>query len=194
MNSLETAVRTLAGCCDGAASKDQRGFNKLDAPFGHKLARTPEASWTPRQSRAIWAMLRKYQGQLSSSGIDYDAIPEPPKPDPAEKKPVRLITIDDKGYVAVYFPYDALLVAAVKSISGSRFDGQRKNWWTKLSRDNAPALMRFAVNENFEFGDRVVNCIEAVVAEYAEKLGASRAREAELEIPGLGGVRMRERK
>lgn len=177
MNSLEQAIKSL---CD-------IGFYKMDAPFGHKLAIIPEASWTLRQRRAAWAMLRKYRGQLSDLGIDYSAIPEPPQLDPAEKKPDRLITIDDAGYVRFRFPYDPALVSAVKTIPGARFDGAKKNWYLKLSRDNAEAILGFAVRRDFDFSDKLVDRIDALSVEYAEKLEASRAKEAELEISGLGG-------
>jgi hypothetical protein len=104
-------------------------------------------------------MLRKYRGQLAGIGIDYDAIPEPPKSESGDK-PARLITIDDAGYARIYSPYDANLVTLIKALPGARFDGQKKAWWLKLDATNAQALLDFAVAHRFEFADKLINAIE----------------------------------
>jgi len=81
--TLGTAIRLLAGRCDWANSLDGAGFNAADAAFGHSLAGQAEEEWSPKKRRAAWKMLRKYRGQLSGAGINFDAIPEPPESDPS---------------------------------------------------------------------------------------------------------------
>jgi hypothetical protein len=58
------AMQILAGLCDGAAVKDNMGFNKLDTSIGHKLAGLSELS-----DGQVWLatnFARKYQRQLPS--------------------------------------------------------------------------------------------------------------------------------
>jgi SWI/SNF-related matrix-associated actin-dependent regulator 1 of chromatin subfamily A len=59
---IHTALRTLAGMCDGAVQEDGAGFNKFDAAFGHDLA--GRESLSPRQALAARKMLRKYSRQI----------------------------------------------------------------------------------------------------------------------------------
>jgi SWI/SNF-related matrix-associated actin-dependent regulator of chromatin subfamily A-like protein 1 len=60
-------LKYLAHRCDGASREDGAGFNKLDANFGHQLAR--QARLSPRQAFAAKRMLLKYRRQLSNSGV-----------------------------------------------------------------------------------------------------------------------------
>jgi hypothetical protein len=55
-------MQMLAGVCDGAASLDGRGFNKMDAGIGHRLAEL--SGLTPRQAVLGQRLVRKYRRQL----------------------------------------------------------------------------------------------------------------------------------
>lgn len=59
---LLKALQILTGCCDGAARKDDVGFNRTDSQFGKSLA--TRLSLTDRQAEAAKRMLRKYRRQL----------------------------------------------------------------------------------------------------------------------------------
>lgn len=60
-------LRYLAGQCDGAASKDGHGFNKLDVQFGHDLAMRKYL--TRNQMVTATRMLKKYSKQLEAAGL-----------------------------------------------------------------------------------------------------------------------------
>jgi SWI/SNF-related matrix-associated actin-dependent regulator 1 of chromatin subfamily A len=185
-DALEAAVRTLAARCDGAAAEDGAGFNRLDARLGRKLAETPVAQWTPRQRRAAWAMLKKYRGQLAGLGIDYDAIPEPPVPEAKERAENWAGAAKSGGFV-VGFGYDPLLVAEVKRIPGRRFDREDKTWDVPASMEAIEPLLRFIAEHGFDFSAALVERAETVAGEHAERVEASRAEDAEIEVEGLGG-------
>jgi len=76
--TLDEAVRSLAGMCDGAQAEDGVGYNASDTDFGRFWARIPEDAWSPKVRRALWEMIRKYRGQLGGvHGIDFGAIHVP---------------------------------------------------------------------------------------------------------------------
>ena len=60
--AAHTAMKILAGVCDGAALKDGAGFNKLDTDTGKKLAACP--SLTDGQVWLATNFARKYRRQL----------------------------------------------------------------------------------------------------------------------------------
>jgi SWI/SNF-related matrix-associated actin-dependent regulator of chromatin subfamily A-like protein 1 len=60
-------VRLLAGMCDGAALRDDTGFNKFDAKLGHELAKL--SSLTIRQAALARKVLYKYRKQLERNGL-----------------------------------------------------------------------------------------------------------------------------
>ena len=180
---LKRAVDLITGRCDGAVELDGAGWNKIDAHFGHKLAALE--NWTPRQMRAAWRMLGKYRAQLAETGIDYAAIPEPPKITEQDRAP-RRITASDSAFTA-HFPYDADLVSAVKQIPGARFQRDSKTWSVRAQATSIEPLLRFAVDNNFEFADKVVDLIDSTVSAHVEAVQASRAEDASIDIPGLGG-------
>ncbi len=64
-SAVHSALRALAGMCDGAIDLDGAGFNKFDSRFGHELASREEL--TDGQVRAGRKMVIKYQRQLPES-------------------------------------------------------------------------------------------------------------------------------
>ena len=61
--AVHQALRILAGSDDDFATiRNDAGFNKLDAPFGHDLASM--AGLTPRQASAGKRLVKKYWRQL----------------------------------------------------------------------------------------------------------------------------------
>jgi SNF2-related domain/Helicase conserved C-terminal domain len=60
--AVHEALKRLAGLCDGAYALDDRGFNKVDTEFGHKLAR--ESQLSQKQARWGATLANKYRRQL----------------------------------------------------------------------------------------------------------------------------------
>lgn len=186
---LAEAVSALAARCDGAAAQDGAGYSRLDAPLGRKLAATNPATWTPRQTRAAWSMLSKYRGQLSEAGIDYAAIPEPPIPERAggATEGHRVSAPKDGGFVVALAEYDPDIVAEIKAIPGRRFDGATKVWSLPASLEVLEPLVRLIASHDLDYSDVVVERVQEVAGEHEEKVEASKAADADLQVEGLGG-------
>ena len=60
--AVHEKLRFLAGCCDGAAARDDAGFNRLDTRIGKHLAQL--AILTPRQAVLGARIVHKYRRQL----------------------------------------------------------------------------------------------------------------------------------
>jgi len=195
---LYRSVLILAGQCDGAHSRDNTGFNRYDAALGHSLAAVSFESWTPGQTRAAWKMLRKYRGQLANAGIDYDAIPEPPKPPDriSIEKPrsqpasVNQKTVSiDTNQILIRFPYDPGLVEAVKEIPGRKWEPERKVWTVPITTGALAKLKEFIGRYGFSGDvDKVVDLAGRTEALATESIEASKAASAEIEVEGLGGT------
>jgi SWI/SNF-related matrix-associated actin-dependent regulator 1 of chromatin subfamily A len=72
---LHAAVRALAGVCDGAKSKDDRGFSASDTAYGKAIAAVAPEAWTAEDVAAVAALCRTYKGQLAGFGLDVEALP-----------------------------------------------------------------------------------------------------------------------
>jgi hypothetical protein len=57
-------VKLLSSYCDGAVSQDGQGFNKFDAPFGHRIAKYGLKIDSEEEIMKLKAMLYKYRKQL----------------------------------------------------------------------------------------------------------------------------------
>jgi SWI/SNF-related matrix-associated actin-dependent regulator 1 of chromatin subfamily A len=62
VQAIHTALKLLAGVCDGAYTLDGAGFNRLDTAFGHSLA--GQSNLSPKQAAAAKKMLVKYRRQI----------------------------------------------------------------------------------------------------------------------------------
>lgn len=124
---LMEAVRSIARRCDGASTDDGIGYSGPDAPFGRALAMMPEQAWTPEIAREAWEMLRKYRAQLSTIGIDYDAI-VPPRSvtTPTQGRGIVVVDHDQTLGITIKIPYGHPL--DVKSKLSARWDRDGKRW------------------------------------------------------------------
>lgn len=68
LNSILSAIKIVAGNCDGAHSLDGYGFNRVDTNFGKSLAE--QDSLTQRQAKAGLKMVWKYGGQIPTNVFD----------------------------------------------------------------------------------------------------------------------------
>lgn len=161
---LSRALRHLASRCDGAVSHDDQGFAAPDVSDGHRLARADHESWTLAEAQRAWEIVRRYSGQLAEVGISPATIPAPiPETQqvaaPAAtnghaRRATRVVTVE-QGVVVIAFPYDADLVAAVKSIPGRRFDSGHKHWTAPLS--SLAAVRAFAEKHRFVVTESAAN-------------------------------------
>ena len=193
---LIRAVEYLAGVCDGARLQDDVGFNRFDSPFGKQLAAL--SSWTPRQRRAAWEMVRKYKRQLAAAGIDFDSIPEPEKlsvytsqtPRRSVEKS-RTVSIGDSDLFEIRFPYDTVLISAIKNLPGARFNGKNptdKYWTTPVTFEIAEKLLAFTQVNNFTLSTGADQRLRSIAKLAEQNLQESASEHAELVIPGLHGT------
>ena len=208
------AVRAIATACDGAEKKDGQGFNSYDRDFGHDLAVSNPATWSPRKTRSAWKMMRKYRVQLAGHGIDFNTIPEPPEvfnsgpgTGPAAVAeieaihrsafpPVRRVVIrsDDK-FGIVFREADpakwAQIKTDVKAIAGAQFEGATSSWTVPRTPYILEKLLPFLKAHGFASTPEVhaeVQLLQAKVEETKHNVEASRATDAEITIEGLGGI------
>lgn len=190
---LYVAMCALASVCDGARAEDAAGFNAVDTAFGHALAARPYHRWTTKQRAAGFRMIGKYRGQLAHAfGIDYgamlfpDAQPEPPvQVGPPAKR--RIARVDGQA-VIFDFDFDWDLVAAVKSIPGRRFEPKSKLWSAPLRVDAAVALADVLISHDFEYEPELIEQLAALADDYVKSVDASKAADADYDVPGLGGT------
>ena len=188
------AVVSLLSRCDGAREQDGQGFNKVDAGYARWLAsRFPD--WSGASAYQAWNMLRKYQGQLRTMGLDWNALPVPdreaPRPASKEAPPPRTLRTIELGVgdtVILSFPYDPVLVVAVKEIKGAKWNAGSKVWSVPLGPAQVGALMMFAAAHRFDLADSAQEAIRARVDAMEDAKVASSASDAEILIEGLGGV------
>ena len=70
------AIKALAAECDGARSRDKKGFNKYDRrKYRRIIDRAIEAAdLTQKEEDTAYRMLKKYSKQLTALGIEYSDI------------------------------------------------------------------------------------------------------------------------
>ena len=157
---LHHAALQLSAHCDGAISEDGVGFNGSDTKFGNRVAIIPAEDWTDAMAWEVHQMLLKYKRQLAWYGVDYDAIPEPPRPmslgDPRgearqkarsiEGVSTRKISLSNDTFI-VRFDYDARCVSQVRMIPDAYWSGAHKVWYVPTT--SAAAVRAFADSNLF---------------------------------------------
>lgn len=187
---LYRAVTYLASVCDGTRTLDGQGFNRNDTTFGHKLASLQ--AWSPKQANAAYWMVRKYRGQLSGAGIDYDAIPKvdvPKNGAPKDATKYRQVVMTEDGRFALRFSYDPDLIVRLKNHFPFRFwDAGAKRWVIGSRDEDVEALTRFIAEEEFTLTDVAAQALEGLQAHREARVEASKAAESDFEVQGLGGT------
>lgn len=147
MTTIQDAFFAILTQCDGAHAQDGCGFNAADASPARRLARRAESdTWGSYEDYFAWQMLRKYAGQLREQGIDYTAIPEPPKP--ARGGSSRYVCrVADKPIFRFAFEYGERQFDSIKSRTKSlpaQWNSTQKVWdvnYTTQTRDGILALI-----------------------------------------------------
>lgn len=164
LESIEAALIGLASVCDGASSRDDRGFNGSHARWGKRLAsrlRGGQRLYAEEYETAL-ERLPIYHRQLAEMGIELPSQEELEKVlvsyEEPEEAPKHFFTVAEDR-LAIHFPYDAALVGQVKSFETARWNGS--NWTVNWIEANA-VVERF---ESFAISDEV----EAKLQEWAER-------------------------
>jgi hypothetical protein len=99
-----TAIKALASVCDGAVTKDAKGFNKMDRHKYYKVIidKALAKGWlSPKEEKkAFEKLLVKYKKQLADLGIDYDDIGAIPRAE-KEHKNQESGALGDKAYTMI---------------------------------------------------------------------------------------------
>ena len=87
--------------------------------------------------------------------------------------------------IAIRFRYDSVKVAEVKQVAGSRWDGKNKVW--KCPKSSLVQAIEFAKNFRLHVPEELESMQLKIAESQAEKIAASRATDADIEIPDLNG-------
>ncbi len=150
VETIQQAIRFLAGVCDGAATVDGHGFNRNDTEFGHSLAQ--QERWTEKQTIAAQKLANRYKRQLSKAGFDLAEIEGEVAPVKTQSTPTVTRTTAKPGKKAtvldnrikIEFPFNPETLDIVKSIPGRRFNGDAypKHWTAPISIDAVKILSK----------------------------------------------------
>jgi len=193
VEAVHQAIGVISAVCDYAQELDARGFSAADAWLGHVLAQMPPGLWSDSAALTAWDMLRKYRGQLSAAGIDYDQLPRPAGADELEtdrrdqarqrardharqwreqqyRQAHSYVRCDGDGeQVTLAFPYDPDLVAACRAIEGRRYDGAAKA--NVFPFTSLPAVIELADRHGIEV-TADVRALAAIAADQAAERAA----------------------
>lgn len=184
--TAEDMLLALAGMCNHASSWDGAGFSKMDAEFGHSLARHASAGkpWTIKQASAAVKLIQKYQRQLGGKDHISKWIQNPifkrapigPESAAADSQNSRKLISRDSTAVFV-FQYDASLVQSIKTeIKGvhrdkkfwASWDPSEKCWTVPVNETSIRPIMDVAQRFGFQIEDRFVEYLEKVAEKTAE--------------------------
>jgi len=161
--AIQQALRVVADQCDGAMALDGAGFNKADVYLGKTLADLPTERWTQRQAERGWKIVLKYRRQVEAAGLDILSIPYPDSTTPWATDPeaMRRISIDNSGEaIRLRFPYDQVLVAAVKTMPGRHWCQGSQQWIVPKTDELLLGLEAFADTFGFTIEPEVAAWVE----------------------------------
>jgi SNF2 family DNA or RNA helicase len=139
-------------------------------------------------------MVKKYRGQLSAAGIEYDDIPEPRRAevDAARRRAQKPSVIDFNGKKFVLtFEYDRAVVDDIRRLPARYFDWDAKIWYANPTADNLAGLESLAERHHFDITDSAkekLQELQGAAAERKKLAEKSRATDDQLHIEGLGGT------
>lgn len=100
----------------------------------------------------------------------------------------RITLLPGKQTFVMHFLYDLDVVEAVKKIPGRSFHEPTKTWRVPIREASLVPVVDFALAHKFTFEAGVEDAVMAAFEQYEQLRVASKAKEAVLEIPGLGGT------
>lgn len=180
------------------AAYDERLVEAQKAIPGRRWDGTASANTFPLSSaREVKALLERFTDEdwevSPAAQAALDAIDEELHDGPVETPKVT-VTLEGERFV-VEFGYDRDMVAACREITGRRWDGARKVNTFPTEAASAFELTRWlATNQPVRYGEGVEALLERLSVDGAKaaKVGEglselSSSKDAEVEIPGLGG-------
>lgn len=174
--TLHTACKVLAGVCDGAVDRDDKGFNKPDSYSGHLMAYRSE--WNLLEAKSMCEMLRKYQHQLENYGVDISGIkPEDFPVEYESETPKFLIDLGEDGngdkVFHVHFPYSSEMVKLMKTnggVYGAKFyNDPYCRFWVFKSTDFR-VMNLFQDNEGFILTNTASNFVNQLIENPPEEI------------------------
>jgi hypothetical protein len=163
VEAIQRALKVVRDGCDGARAQDGQGFSMADVYLGHTLAELDPAQWTKRQAERGWKLVLKYRRQVEAAGIDIVEIPYPDDSVPwaADPEAMRRISIDNSGEaIRLRFPYDQVLVAAVKTMPGRHWCQGSQQWIVPRTDELLLGLEAFADTFGFTIEPEVAAWVE----------------------------------
>ena len=166
--TAEHMILSLAGMCNGAATWDGTGFNKIDTQFGHSLAQWAQQgrAWSVKQALLALKLITKYSRQLGGKEFVREWMQNPnfahmPQDPENLSTPNRKLTSQDR--MAVFqFNYDPKLIAEIKQIRGEhkgrkyypQWDSAAKVWRVEVNETSITSIMNMAREWGFEIEER----------------------------------------
>ena len=155
-----------------------KGFNAMDAGILTSFAEFYKTKgWlSPRQLVLLKTKLPKYWRQIQAVAELPVSKPKP-KPIQTVANPKSVALHDGSGRLVVRFPYDPAMVAAVKRLSGRRWNNEVQRAWTA---DKTADNIRILENLEFDITQEILDWRDKKIrkVDYTQPLA----------IPGLGGT------
>jgi len=190
-DTAESFLISLAGVCDGAATRDSVGFSGADTAFGHSLANQALSgrTWSVRQADIALKLVRKYQKQLGGKkyidawlarpvfrNLPGKAIPTQSATTVAPSNDRKLDRAD--GTAVFTFKYSADVLADIKTIKGEHkgkkfwaaWQAESKQWHVPVNETSIVQIMQVATRWEFETHPRFAEYLKQV----QEKTASSR--------------------
>lgn len=135
------------------AHQNGRGFNMIDAGILSDMSQfyLRKGYLSPKQLTFLRGRLSKYKGQLAH--LDVQEMPnswQTETPPAAEAKTYRRVTMEGTKTLIIEFSYDPRLVDELKSMTGRRWDSERKRWTAVASYNSAKRLKELG----FDFSEQ----------------------------------------
>jgi len=134
-----------------------------------------EKTWTAEVTEGLPEWLRENDFRITGK------LPK------ARKKQGPTITVKDEIAV-ISFEYDPGLVHSVKQFPGRKFDGDTKEWTVPLTAMTARGLADFAEAHGFKVKGNLIDAAKRLEQTHKDNVEASRAEDADIVVPGLGGT------
>lgn len=188
---LENAIVYLHRCCDGAGAQDGMGFNGCDTGFGKWLGLRLASGGTMLKSHALQAlkMLQKYRKtQLEPAGYTLptqaevlalydDALVIKKEINGEVCVPRKRIQLKGEN-LALFAPYDPLLVSKAKQLKGWWNDqkkGGDNSWRFDLNLETIEAVLAAWPEPAFTHDESIEGIVKALSIEKAEAIAKQEA-------------------
>jgi hypothetical protein len=159
-NVLYEAIRSLAGFCDGAATRDGVGFNKYDSEWGRDLALEDCSEWDLAKCVRVQEFVHKYRRQLSEvHGVELSELVN------LEDFASNFIDFDRNRFMFV-FGYNMEIVAEIKRTWGKhncQWNKAGRKWEVRVSESVARKVLDFADKWSLSMSDEAQREVDRLI-------------------------------